>query len=97
MTVDATQHKKSCMQCFKVLGEDTRVQIVRMMQRGEAKNVGAITRSLGVTQPTVSHHLQLLAAIGVLVKERRGREVLYAFNKEYPCRKCGVFSAPIRL
>ena len=89
--------KKNCAQCFKVLSDKTRLTIIKTMRNGKAYNVGEITNAVRVTQPTVSHHLRLLLRIGLLTKERKGREVRYAFNGVYPCKRCGVFSAAIRL
>lgn len=91
------REKKNCAQCFKVLSDTTRLTIIKTMWNGKAYNVNEITDTVRVTQPTVSHHLQLLFKIGLLTREKRGREVQYAFNDQYPCKGCGVFSTAIRL
>lgn len=89
--------KKNCAQCFKILGDKTRIAIIKIMRNGKIRNVKQITNAVEVTQPTVSHHLRLLWQIGLLTREKRGREAKYAFNEQYPCKGCGVFSAPMRL
>ena len=91
------REKKNCAQCFKVLSDKTRLTIIKTMRNGTAYNVNQITDAVRVTQPTVSHHLRLLWQIGLLTRERKGREVHYAFNDRYPCKGCGVFSAAMRL
>ena len=89
--------KKSCVQCFKVLADDTRLRILDSIQKEGGSNVSAITHKVRVTQPTVSHHLRRLLDVGLLRKEERGKEILYAFNPDYPCKGCGVFTAGIRM
>jgi ArsR family transcriptional regulator, arsenate/arsenite/antimonite-responsive transcriptional repressor len=86
---------KNCAGCFQILSDETRIHILKNLQERSA-NVTEITREFGLTQPTISYHLRLLDEIGLLAKERRGRETYYSFNKEYPCKDCGVFSAPIK-
>ncbi len=85
-----------CSDCFRTLADRTRLKILRAVQRHPA-NVAEITEAMNVTQPTVSYHLKLLEGLGMLVKEKRGREMYYAFNPQYPCKNCGVFSAPIKI
>ncbi|MEO1059621.1 MAG: metalloregulator ArsR/SmtB family transcription factor [Actinomycetota bacterium] len=64
---------------FAALADPVRLQILSMIAKapdGEVcacDFVGPIERS----QPTVSHHLKVLAAAGVVVTERRGRWIWY--------------------
>lgn len=88
--------KHECVDCFNVLADRTRIRILHALKQRGA-NVMQITEIAGVTQPTVSHHLKLLENSGLVEKEKRGREMYYSFNKNYPCKGCGVFSAPIRV
>lgn len=87
---------KRCADCFQILSDETRLHILKNLQERSA-NVSEITRKIGLTQPTVSYHLRLLDDLGLIEKKRCGRETYYSFNKEYPCKGCGVFSAPIRM
>lgn len=86
---------KGCSDCFRVLSDETRIRILKSVQSCAA-NVTQITTAMQVTQPTVSYHLKMLEELGLITKMRRGREIVYSFNTEYPCKGCGVFSAPIR-
>ena len=43
-----------------------------------AATVGRLTSALGLRQPTVSHHLKVLAHAGIVEREPRGREVWYS-------------------
>ena len=90
-----SKKKKECVECFGILADRTRLRIIRNLQ-GRSINVSGITEAVGVTQPTVSHHLHILDTYGFLLKEKKGRETYYTFNPQYPCKGCGVFSLPIR-
>jgi len=92
----SSMKSQNCANCFHVLSDATRVQIVKTLKAGDS-NVSDITEAMGVTQPTVSYHLKLLDSIGMVEKHKQGREIIYAFNKNYPCKGCGVFSAPIKI
>ncbi|TSC80162.1 MAG: ArsR family transcriptional regulator [Parcubacteria group bacterium Gr01-1014_29] len=91
-----TNKNKTCAGCFRTLSDATRVRIIQFLKTGGEKNVNAITKPLGVSQPTVSHHLRLLTDAGFLLRRKQGKEALYSFRDDYPCNGCGVFHAPIR-
>ncbi len=62
------------------LGDPTRVRIlglIRDAQDGRAL-VGALANSLGLRQPTVSHHMKALHDDGIVVREPDGRRVWYS-------------------
>jgi ArsR family transcriptional regulator len=43
---------------------------------------GELTGPLGLSQPTVSHHLKTLMAAGLLDREQRGTWAYYALNRD---------------
>src|SRR5690348_595410 len=64
---------------FRVLGDPARVRLLSLIQAqpgGEAC-VCHLTDFLGLSQPTVSHHLKVLSSAGFLTFEKRGRWVYY--------------------
>lgn len=61
---------------FRVLGDPTRVRIVRLLHAGE-RNVGEIVAAIGVGQPRVSTHLACLRHCRFVTAERHGREMVY--------------------
>lgn len=87
---------KSCTHCFKALADSSRLRILRLLQQSP-KTVTEITKHMELTQPTVSHHLQVLVEKGVISRSEHGRQVTYTYNTAHPCVGCGVFSAPIKL
>jgi ArsR family transcriptional regulator, arsenate/arsenite/antimonite-responsive transcriptional repressor len=64
---------------FKVLADPARLRLLSLVAAqpgGEACNCDLI-EPLGLTQPTVSHHLKTLHEAGFLDRERRGQWVHY--------------------
>jgi ArsR family transcriptional regulator, arsenate/arsenite/antimonite-responsive transcriptional repressor len=62
---------------FKVLGDPARLRLlIAATPHGEAC-VCELIEPLGLSQPTVSHHLRLLYEAGLLDRERRGTWVYY--------------------
>ncbi|MEK9662035.1 MAG: metalloregulator ArsR/SmtB family transcription factor [Alphaproteobacteria bacterium] len=60
------------------LGHDTRLAIYRLLVRAGADglNVGEIGEHLDMPASTLAHHLGTLVDAGLVIQERRGREVV---------------------
>lgn len=60
------------------LGHETRLAIYRLLVRAgpDGLNVGEIGAHVDVPASTLSHHLGALVDAGLVVQERRGREVV---------------------
>lgn len=65
-----------------ILGDPTRARIVRLIRDSpEGRTlVGRLADSLGLRQPTVSHHMKALAADGVVLRQPEGRVVWYSLD-----------------
>ncbi|MCX5406643.1 metalloregulator ArsR/SmtB family transcription factor [Streptomyces sp. NBC_00335] len=64
---------------LKVVADSTRLRLlglIRTQPGGEACTCD-LTEPLGLTQPTVTHHLKVLFEAGFLERERRGRQTYY--------------------
>jgi len=59
------------------LGDPKRVLILYLLAEGPC-NVTELTEALGVSQPTVSHHLKVLRDRGLVRSERDGTSVYYS-------------------
>ena len=61
-------------QLIKALGDPTRIQLLEMIRTSPegAACVCDLTGPLGLSQPTISHHLKVLTDVGLLDRERRG-------------------------
>jgi len=75
--------------CFKKLSSESRLSILTYLKKKNA-NVVELTKHLGITQPAVSHHLKILSDYGFIKGKKKGRETMYSFNEQYPCKKCGI-------
>ena len=60
------------------LGHDTRLAIYRLLVRAgtDGLNVGEIGTHLDVPASTLAHHIGTLVDAGLVIQERRGREVV---------------------
>jgi ArsR family transcriptional regulator, arsenate/arsenite/antimonite-responsive transcriptional repressor len=66
---------------FKALGDPARVRIVNLLATSdEPVCVCNLTGPLGLTQPTVSHHLKKLTQAGLLRREQRGVWAYYSID-----------------
>ena len=50
------------LQFFKILGNESRLQIVGLLANGE-RSVGELADALRLTEPTVSHHLAMMKEV----------------------------------
>lgn len=64
---------------FRVLGEPARLQLLNLIAAQPEQEVRAceLVEALGLSQPTVSHHLKVMYGAGLLTKERRGTWIYY--------------------
>jgi arsenate reductase len=64
------------------LGDPTRARIVRLIRDSPDRRalVGRLADTLGLRQPTVSHHMKVLAADGVVLRHPEGRVVWYSLD-----------------
>jgi ArsR family transcriptional regulator, arsenate/arsenite/antimonite-responsive transcriptional repressor len=67
---------------LKALADPTRLRLVSMVAAhdgGEAC-VCELTEPLGLTQPTISHHLKILVDAGIFSRDKRGVWAYYALR-----------------
>lgn len=64
---------------FKALADPTRVRLLAHIAASEHGTACAchLPESLGIGQPTLSHHLKKLTEAGLIVREQRGRWAHY--------------------
>jgi DNA-binding transcriptional ArsR family regulator len=72
---------------FRVLGEPMRLKILQAVCR-EPRTVNDIVNAVGATQANVSKHLALLAAAGVLTREKSGQCVYYGMKDQLAVKMC---------
>lgn len=80
---------------FKALADPHRVQIVNLLAiAGEPVCVCDLVAVLGVSQPTVSHHLKKLMSAGLLRREQRGAWAYYSIEPAAFTRLAELVSLP---
>jgi ArsR family transcriptional regulator len=68
---------------FKALGDPSRVRIVNVLATaGEAVCICDLIEPLGLSQPTVSHHMKKLLDAGLVEREQRGKWAYFTLNRD---------------
>ncbi|UVY84993.1 metalloregulator ArsR/SmtB family transcription factor [Brachybacterium sp. NBEC-018] len=69
---------------LKALADPMRLRVLSHVAAQGCEEVAAsdLTEALGISQPTVSHHLSRLVDAGLLVREQQGRRARYTVVPE---------------
>ncbi|WP_064092334.1 DUF2087 domain-containing protein [Rossellomorea aquimaris] len=65
----------------KAMGDPTRIKIIHLLSF-ERLHVGAIAGKLGLTAPTISHHLTKLKECNLVYSRREKNSIYYYLNKK---------------
>ena len=77
------EEAESTAKLFKALGDPARVRIVNLLaSRGDSVCACEFEPSLGLSQPTVSHHLRKLTEAGLLEREQRGKWAYFSLKRD---------------
>ena len=80
---------------FALLGDPTRLRLVRALhERGEL-GVGELAEETGVTLANASQHLARLADAGLVGRRREGKSVLYRIDDPRLEQLCGTVCASV--
>ena len=84
---------------FRALGDPGRLRLLSFLaaQPGGEACVCNLTGPLGLSQPTVSHHLKVLTEASLLERERRGTWIYYRLRLERLNELCGALMPPKKL
>jgi ArsR family transcriptional regulator len=77
-----------CVEFCKALADDTRQQILEMLLEREMC-VGDIVDGFDMSQPTISHHLNVLRQFGLVTSRKEGKQVFYTTNRDSVVECCG--------
>ncbi|MBS0444646.1 MAG: metalloregulator ArsR/SmtB family transcription factor [Proteobacteria bacterium] len=75
VTVSVESH----LPLLKVLANETRLRLIGLVS-AEEQSVGNLARSLGLTEPTISHHLAKLSEAGLIEMRASGTTHYYRLN-----------------
>ncbi|MFZ4896345.1 ArsR/SmtB family transcription factor [Plantibacter sp. Mn2098] len=71
----AVEEAERIAHTFKALGDPTRLRLLSLIAAGEGGEacICDLTEPVGLSQPTVSHHMKMLVDAGLATREQRGR------------------------
>ena len=77
---------------LKALADPARVKIMSLLFSSSAgeQNTGELAAVLGLTEPTVSHHLGQLRNAGLIESDRRGMNVFHRPHRDAMAALCAV-------
>jgi len=73
---------------FKAFCDENRLTVLEMLQSGE-KCACVLLEKLRITQPTLSHHMQILVDSGIVTARKEGKWRHYSINAE-GCKKAAA-------
>lgn len=85
------------VQFFKALSDETRQRILDLLEEkeycvGEIVNVFNLSADkAGMSQPTISHHLNVLKVAGLVKDRKEGQQVYYSLNGQLIQEACGTY------
>jgi ArsR family transcriptional regulator len=84
---DSQQVFEKAAELFAVLSTPIRLRIISELCHGE-KNVGQLLERIGVPQPNMSQHLNILYRAGLVGKRRQGVQMFYRIADVSAVRVC---------
>lgn len=86
--MNAARKTTSSVEFAKALADPTRQEIMTLICCREM-SVGDIVEAVGVSQPTVSHHLAILREAGLVKVRDEGKHTFYSLNQGRVVDCCG--------
>ena len=68
---------------FKAISHPMRLRIAIGLSKKEDCNVSVMVEKLGISQPNVSQHLNILKNAGVITKVRKGNFICYKLDNDF--------------
>ena len=72
-----SEHIQRAADILKTVAHPARLRIIDLLEAGE-QPVANICKCLDAPQPTISHHLALMKAKGILSSRRNGNQIFYS-------------------
>jgi ArsR family transcriptional regulator len=84
------EEAEATAELFRALGDPARVRIVNLLARNQEVCGCELNDALGLSQPTISHHLKKLHEAGLLEREPRGRSAYYSLKRDAVAKLAAV-------
>ena len=82
---------KTLVGVFKALSDASRQKILLTLEDLGETRVSDLVDRLGISQPTMSHHLGVLKGVGLVEDRREGQSIYYRVNRGWLTECCGDF------
>jgi len=69
---------------FRALGNRKRLEILRLLADGKPRAVFTIAKTIKLSQKSTSKHVNMLAQLDILERERRANEMYYSIGTSLP-------------
>lgn len=66
---------------FKAMGDENRIKILTLLHTGE-RCACRLQESLGISQPTLSHHMRILLDANLVNARKDGKWIYYSLSEE---------------
>ena len=76
------QHVARAAPVFAALGDETRLGIVAKLSTQGPQSIARLTEGTEVTRQSITKHLELLAAAGLVTSTRDGRERIWSVEPQ---------------
>ena len=94
-TLDADQ-AGDLAEVLKVLADPARLRIIAMLANTDEVCACDLTAPLGLSQPTVSHHVKVLREAGFVESDRRGKWVYHRLSPGRLEQVRSALAVPVR-
>ncbi len=81
-----------CIDFCRVLADPTRQKMLELLLHKE-RSVSEIVEEFQLSQPTISHHLEMLSRYGLLTSRKEGKQVFYTTDQSQVTWCCGRLMA----
>ena len=78
---DVVSPYKETARVFKAFCDENRLQILELLRSGE-KCACKLLEELNISQPTLSHHMEILCDSGIVVGRKEGKWMHYRISSE---------------
>ena len=79
----STDQATATADVFRALGDPARVRIMNLLATSDAPVcICNLIEPLGLSQPTVSHHMKKLLEVGLVAREQRGKWAYFSLNPD---------------
>ena len=89
----AREEAESLAKLLKAVADPARLQLLALIRSSAERCACDLNEPVGLSQPTVSHHLKVLTEAGLITREQRGQWAWFRANEQRIAELGRLFSA----